>query len=126
MRKAGAQGKHPQNAKRDLMRTLLRGSSLPSYYWMDVQTHGGQICAVPLILPHELFALLTQKADVSKLTAVHPELEDLRTTLASSLALDPKALVPIGLHGDGVPHQKAKSIKVLSWNFSMSWMQIAS
>ena len=29
MRKAGAQGKHPQNAKRDLMRKLLRGSSLP-------------------------------------------------------------------------------------------------
>ena len=42
MRKAGAQGKHPQNAKRDLMRTLLTGSSL----WVDVQTHGGQVCSV--------------------------------------------------------------------------------
>ena len=47
MRKAGAQGKRPQNAKRDLMRTLLRGSSLPSYYWVDVQTHGGHVCSAP-------------------------------------------------------------------------------
>ena len=117
MRKAGAQGKRPQNAKRDLLRTLLRGSSLPSYYWADVPTHGGQVCACAMILPHELFALLIQKAAVSTLTTVHPELDAIRTTVASKLALDPKALVPIGFHGDGVPHQKAKSIEVLNWNF---------
>ena len=117
MRKASAQDKHPQNAKRDLMRTLLRGSSLPSYYWVDVPTHGGQVCSVPLILPHALFALLIQKADVSTLTTVHPELDAIRTTVASKWALGPKALVPIGFHGDGVPRQKAKSIEVLSWNF---------
>ena len=69
------------------MRTLLMGPSLPSHYWAEVPTHGGQVCSAPLILPHELFALLIQKADLSILTTVHPELDALRTTVASKLAL---------------------------------------
>ena len=34
--KAGARGAHPQNANRDLLRRLVRGSTTPSLYWAPV------------------------------------------------------------------------------------------
>ena len=40
-----------------------------------------------------------------------------RDDFCAALGLDPEHFIALGLHGDGVPHQKGKSIEVLSWNF---------
>ena len=99
------------------MRSLLKGSTLPSYYWVQVPTGGGSSAQVPMLLPHELFAQLVKKADMASLTQVNPEMMRLKTKVAAVLAMDPSDLVPLGLHGDAVPHQHGKSIEVFSWNF---------
>ena len=45
-----------------------------------------------------------------------PELDKLLRATCRKLGLDPEAVTAVGLHGDGVPHQKRKSIEVMSWN----------
>ena len=99
------------------MRSLLKGSTLPSYYWVQVPTGGGSSAQVPMLLPHELFAQLVKKADMASLTQVNPEMMRLKTKVAAVLAMDPSDLVPLGLHGDAVPHQHGKSIDVCVLEF---------
>ena len=40
-----------------------------------------------------------------------------RDDFCAALGLNPEHFIALGLHGDGVPHQKGKSMEVLSWNF---------
>ena len=45
------------------------------------------------------------------------EMANIREEACRKLSIDPKAMIPLGFHGDGVPHQKRKSIEVITWSF---------
>jgi hypothetical protein len=49
----------------------------------------------------------------------HCPVSDKMKTRCRNMGLDPNMVLPIGLHGDGVPHlaKMRDSLEVMSWNF---------
>ena len=76
-----------------------------------------EMTELPVLLPHELLDVLVTPADVSSLAELPASLEDRKRDLCNQLGLDHTTFIALGLHGDGVPHQKRKTIEVFSWNF---------
>ena len=130
--KAGAKGAEDlaqecmaRNAQRSLMRALCRGNPMPGLYQAEVPCHhpGSATDGVKqnmfFLLPHELLHSFV-KADPGKLEAMAslPEgpINDLKKSLCSSLQLPPTTTVPLGCFGDGVPHQRTKSVDTFTWN----------
>ena len=75
--------------------------------------------ALPFLLPHELLPqLLTKDIELlQKATAVTgTSVEELHRKWCSDFDLSPHMVVPVGFFGDGVPHQKNKSVNCYSWN----------
>lgn len=119
---AGARGQN-KNTHRDLIRSFLKGCQIPNVYLAKVPlwTQGHQEeFDFPLLLPHEVLAHLK----VSKPSLLEqampaadalPELAATMATLERQLGTGP-GLLPLGLHGDGVPYSKRQSLEVLSWN----------
>ena len=67
---------------------------------------------IPMILPHEMLAIIMGKKTTREMSvSTDPHLEQLVTDVCSSLKLPRSQMVPIGLHGDGVPHQKHGSVE---------------
>ena len=96
-------------------------AKMPSIYWIDLplldkRSNAIVDVAFPVILPHELFAGLVEGGDISNPTKSSSQLSQIHCDVARQLNIDPNILVAIGLHGDGVPQAKRKSIEVLSWN----------
>ncbi len=118
----GGGGKHLKNAHRDIMRALLKGKDSPEPYWAPIalwnrdadvlETHD-----MPSLLPHEFFAQVVAKEGVESLQRVNPAVSTLMDQFCDKLGLDKKKFIPLGLHVDGVPCQKWKSIEVISWDF---------
>ena len=73
----------------------------------------------PFLLPHEVFAKMLANDDAAQasLRVLAPEMATMRDKLCSDLGIDPAEFIPIGMHGDGVPHAKKKSLECFSWNF---------
>ena len=67
------------------------------------------------MLPHEWLAAIWSD-EFLKVDPCMAHLQALRASVCASLKLDPNEYAPLGLHGDGVPHTKNKSIECLSWN----------
>eukprot|EP00974_Lingulodinium_polyedra_P063256 6106135-Lingulodinium_polyedra.AAC.1 len=96
---------------------------MPPLYWckipvMNAKTSAMEEQSLPFLLPHEVFATVLEKAS-GQVSCTPPEkhLKDLKDQVCQSLGMDPARSFPLGLHGDGVPHAKSKSIEVMSWNF---------
>ena len=118
----GSSGRHTQNLSRDITRNLAKESSMPHLYWaelpMSSDVHSSTtLVSMPFLLPHEVIG---NASDRSKyFHDVPPNMDKLRVVrdrACASLGMDPRLVSPIGLHGDGVPHQKKGNIEVLSWN----------
>jgi hypothetical protein len=130
--KAGAQGVSnlarpslPKNAQRGLMREMIKGATLPEPYYADIPcaaSPGSKLSStvrLPFILLHEMMAMLMQTVQVGAVcTFQDVGMESKRKRFAESNAIDFNTLVPIGFHGDGVPHQKNRTVEVFSWNFA--------
>ena len=71
------------------------------------------------MFPHEAFAtfLGAGASPLVNAATLNPDLEQARRQLRNKLGLDPAPFVGLGLHGDGAPRHKSKSIEALSWNF---------
>ena len=54
-------------------------------------------------------------SSLARLTDVSSSIADLRKAFCRSLGLPADDLVPLGFHGDGVPHQHGRSVQVFSW-----------
>ena len=113
---------HHQNASRDLLRRLLRNVTMPDLYWAkapvaDPDTGVTFETSLPVILPHELLPIIVQNYAREDLWELHPGARRVHAEVCAKVGLNPLDVLPLGLHGDGVPHQKGKSIEVLSWNF---------
>ena len=123
--KAGAGGRQLGNAQRDLMRALLKDKTdACNLYWAKVpllDPGSGELehTDFPFLLPHELFAKMIAKKPINHFKGgASGELLAEMGTSCKTLGIDSDHAVPIGLHGDGVPHSKQGSTEVFSWNFA--------
>ena len=124
MARAAAHGRLQGNLKRDILNTVVRGSDMPDLYWAQVPSNDrttGDKTMFPLAfwLVHEmLHYFFVEKRSVDLNEAV--ELPDGSGQAMEHIAFCAKhkvqasETVRIGIHGDGVSHQKGGSIEVLS------------
>ena len=122
--KAGNSGRATGNIHRDLMRSLKKGIQVPSPYWAEILTRDPKTnqnkvpIQMPFLLVHEMLGMVIEGGSASLQTLAHLEepFASLRSDFCRSAKLDSTHMVGIGFHGDGVPHQRGKSVYVFSWN----------
>ena len=133
--RAGAEGTNdlvrptlPRNAQRSLIRTFLKGTDAPNVYWVQVPMHDpqtkkdGELGWLPVLLPHELIYHLI-KLNPSLLSdlleeRMAPGVMEIVEEFADEHGIPIDKLLLLGHFGDGVPHQKNKTVECLSWNFA--------
>ena len=89
-------------------------------YWapvplVDPKTNSVSGVDIPFLLPHEWLAAIWSD-EFLNIDPCMAHLQAVRASVCASLKLDPNECAPLGLHGDGVPHTKNKSIECLSWS----------
>ncbi len=114
MARTGAHGSHPGNIHRDMIRWMRRGSPWPHFYiartplWCK-KTQQVVWEDLPFLLPHEVLAAIVSKSGpcTSWLATAdeHPGIHRHLARLGQELQVE-TPLVPLGLHGDGVPFGK--------------------
>ena len=121
---AGKRGSILKNTSRELMRKLLKSVTAPPVYWAEVPVHDAKgsttPCRLPVLLPHEMFAsIMARDSNLSRFEDQRlTHLLQLRTDFCNAMRLAERAGATIGVHGDGVPHQRGKSVECVSWNFA--------
>ena len=126
MAAAGARGACPGNTHRDLLRQYLKGTNMPEVYMAEIDIHDPETdtdhnkVMHPFILPRELLDALTKQTEatvnhLSELAEGSP-LDIVATRFAIDKQIPRHRVVPLGFHGDGVPHKKNRSAQVLSFN----------
>ena len=123
----GHGGKHEGNLHRDLLRMIMRSCSMPEPYYGPIPIHDHKtnkttVIDVPMILPHEVLAQmaigrLADLVDTSSMPADNPITPSI-TAFCNRTTIDPRRVVAVGFHGDGVPHQANHTIQVFSWNIA--------
>ena len=122
--RAGAGGKHRGNMSRDLLRSMLKKCLLPPLYWAlipmrDPKTDQNNVLTwMPFLLVHEMLSALWD--------ALGEALYDPSPTVEKNLKKSCKAngvdfgkeavVLPLGVHGDGVPNQAHKTVVAFTWN----------
>ena len=131
--RAGAQGVADlatrtleRNSQRSLMRALLKGCDAPPLYWAKIPVHdpktstNGNLVDFPFLLPHEVLYNMLQKSPGLLQSLVEAPLPSgigqIRDNFAEGQGIPKEKLLGLGIFGDGVPHQKRKSIECFSWN----------
>ena len=119
---AGSSGQAAGNIHRDLMRNLAKDSRMPKPYWAAIPLQDSpdkpvEEVKLPFLLPHEVLDGFARQGNFfNAIPKNMPELAAARAKVATVLSTPPEELTPIGIHGDGVPHQKKGTIECLSWN----------
>ena len=95
---------------------------MPQLYWVDAPPYCSASDAavktpLPVILLPEMVAQIVADVDVPSLVVMSPELRHIHRSICSKLSISLREGIPIGVHGDGAPHQKRSTVDVLSWNF---------
>ena len=121
--KAGTSGRHRGNISRDLLRKMLRGCRLPLLYWAlipmrDPKTEQNNVLTwMPFLLVHEVLAALWDVLG-DALYEPSPTVEkNLKASCkANGIDFNKQVVLPLGVHGDGVPNQAHKTIVAFTWN----------
>ncbi len=130
--KAGNFGKHQGNLPRDFMGCCLKKSDFPcGVYWAEIPIRDRRLNSVestlmPVLLPHEIFARVVEVQVTTGMKQYQPDaagplasVHENMVSFAQAFQVPFERLVPVGVHGDGVPF-KAKmrdSLEQVSWNF---------
>ena len=125
----GHHGQAAGNIARDLMRRILRDCHYPALYWAEVPLHDPaaapgssrtRAAAYPFLLPHEVLAHLVGSPEWQVPVATEqktPHLYQWVKQMCRPLGLSPSRIIPLGLHGDGVPFSKTDTLEQFSWSF---------
>ena len=115
-----------KNASKSIMRALLKDCKAPDLYWGEVPCHDpktqtdGHMTKLPFILPHELLKnMLGKDAKLLGELASNPLLpgvEQFRDSFCEKFEVPATQCLGLGVFGDGVPHQKNKSVECVTWN----------
>ena len=107
------------------MRALCRGNTLPQLYHADIPCHDpttktdGVVQKMAFLLPHELLYDMVKSSPERKAelaTLPKGPIHDLKMTFCSTMHTPEEETIPLGCFGDGVPHQKNKSVDTFTWN----------
>eukprot|EP00969_Alexandrium_andersonii_P253201 11190350-Alexandrium_andersonii.AAC.1 len=123
---AGKRGQIPKNIHRDMLRKFLKGTTAPEVYWARIPCQdpstgeNKKMTWLPFLLPHEFLAqLVNHDAPLEEMVAFPPG-SGMAAQQADFAQKHPhitaSKLIPLGLHGDGVPHKKKDTIEVFTWN----------
>ena len=115
---------------RDILRNLLKGVSLPLLYWAlipmrDPTTDQNNVLTwMPFLLVHEVLAALWAVRGDS-LYDPSPSVEKNLKASCKANGVDFKNgfVLPLGIHGDGVPNQAHKTIVAFTWNILGSFSE---
>lgn len=123
--KAGTGGSHPQNIHRDLLRSIMKDSDYPTYYFADVPLYDPKlqstvIVRMPFLLPHEMVQVLHMNgkltsATTKKETCPKGVWSHLRKA-ANLLEMPISEIIACGIHGDGTPCGAKESLEQISWS----------
>ena len=115
-----------KNANISVMRALLKDCKAPDLYWGEVPCHDpktqtdGHMTKLPFILPHELLKnMLGKDAKLLGELASNPLLpgvEQFKDSFCEKFEVPATQCLGLGVFGDGVPHQKNKSVECVTWN----------
>ena len=131
--KAGAEGKHPGNCQRDILRLsqdVGLDEDTPAPYFIQVPSAGGLTRQVGVFLPHEQYQLLVGRygLDACRLSDEDWNSEEAMGPLLRrwgdhpDVELDCRDLGILGIHADGVSYSSStragstRSVLVASWN----------
>ena len=125
--RAGASGKHPQNLKRDLLRLLLRDCDNPPPYYFacpvkvpgtEEETVADLCCLLPHEVLHGMFLRSHNQQAFFASADNAPHMIPLLQEWGFECKVDCSTVVPLGLHGDGVPFaaKMRDSLEQFSWN----------
>ena len=128
--RAGKHGKLRGNISRDILRQMVKGCALPLLYWAlipmrDPKSHQNNVLTwMPFLLVHEVLAALWA-VHGEGLYKTTPSVEkNLKASCkANGLDFDKEVVLPLGVHGDGVPNQAHKTIVAFTWNILGSWSE---
>ena len=123
MARAGKSGKHRGNISRDLLRDMLKTCSLPLLYWAlipmrDPKTEQNNVLTwMPFLLVHEMLSALWEALG-DALYDPSPTIEkNLKASCtANGINFNKENVLPLGMHGDGVPNNVHKTIIAFTWN----------
>ena len=122
--KAGNWGQAGKNLARDLMRAILRKTTMPELFWYKIPTWDPKsrkqvLTDHPFLLPHEMIhRILSKNPDLFHVSATDfPDISALLDRTCASEGLDATCTAAVGMHGDGVPYTKKDSVEILSFNF---------
>ena len=121
---AGHYGKWKGNLARDVRRAFLKEVDKPNVYWAripckDLATGAAKTLTwCPFLLVHEMLASLVEKhaGDVSSFTATPQQLWSMKRNFCANHGINDDLTLGVGLHGDGVAHQKRTTVECSSWN----------
>ena len=85
----------------------------------DKETEGSKLQWLPFILPHELLDQIVAASrghNLVDLPSSDAGLQRMKTDWCKHLKVPDRRTIPMGFHGDGVPHQVKSSLFVFSWN----------
>jgi len=135
---AGTWGKHPSNIQRDIFAAAERSGivdHLPKEYRFEARGPDGIMLPHSMYLPHETLHMKLHRAgSLQEFTLGDDLAQPIGRLVADWCAhrdvnhADPRTVVPIGMHGDGVSYttqQRAggtRSIIVISMNTLSGWM----
>ena len=120
--RAGARGRFPGNASRDLTARFLRGKGWPSLYkaklrvW-DVHAQCETTATLPMLLPHELIASLARRNSTDCLLVRDGMSNECKDHLQQiETKVNQSNLLGIGLWCDGVPYNwdRSQTLEVVS------------
>ena len=120
----GHHGKWKGNLARDVRRAFLKEVDKPNVYWAripckDLATGAAKTPTwCPFLLVHEMLASLVEKhaGDVSSFAAIPQQLWGVKRNFCAKHGINDDLTLGLGLHGDGVAHQKRTTVECFSWN----------
>lgn len=126
---AGASGSRERNLRRDLMRRIYEESKWPPLYYIEVptknvRTQQREMTLMPVLLPHEALQCIAETVGTNRMRQFlarpdhAPHLQTRIQSFCERWNRMPSRVVPMGLHGDGVPFaaKMTDSLELLSWN----------
>ena len=120
----GHHGKWKGNLARDVRRAFLKEVKKPNVYWAripckDLATGAAKTPTwCPFLLVHEMLASLVEMhaGDVSSFAAIPQQFWGVKRNFCAKHGINDDLTLGLGLHGDGVAHQKRTTVECFSWN----------
>ncbi len=102
---------------------MLKDSNAPEPHWAEIPCAieaGSKVkkrAMLLFFLMHKIFPKFVPKLNDAEISEFKDfGMETKRRQFCADNGIPMEMMIPIGLNGDGVPHQKYRTVEVFSWN----------